>query len=99
MGCHWTSNFINKRGQSLSMEQEVKILKKLLNHSIFLENFPEITYVAVDKFGEGIDVVFFYRDGLTRDEIKLFRPKAGHLVHSLAKLAGIKSNLSIYPQH
>lgn len=81
------------------MEEEVKILKKLLNHKLFLEKFPEITYVAVDKFGEGIDVVFFYRDGVTRDETKIFRPKAGNLVHSLAKMVGVKSRLSIYPQY
>lgn len=81
------------------MDKEVKTLKKLLNHKIFLDEFPEIRYVAVDEFGEGIDVVFFYRDGVSRDEIKLFRPKAGVLVHSLAKMAGIKSRLSIYPLH
>jgi hypothetical protein len=79
-------------------DKDVKILKKLLNHKIFLDKFPEITYVAVDEFGQGIDVVFFYRDGVGRDETKLFRPKAGNLVQSLAQMAGVKSRLNIYPQ-
>ena len=38
--------------KNFNMEEEVKILKKLLNHKIFLDEFPGITYVAVDKFGE-----------------------------------------------
>lgn len=81
------------------MDKEVKTLKKLLNHKIFLGEFPEITYVAVDEFGQGIDVVFFYREGVSHAESRLFRPKAGNLVLSLAKMAGIKSRISIYPQY
>jgi hypothetical protein len=79
------------------MEEEVKILKKLLNHKIFLDEFPGITYVAVDKFGEGIDVVFFYREGVSYAESKSFRQRAGHSVRDLAKMAGVHSRLNIYP--
>jgi hypothetical protein len=79
------------------MEEEVKILKKLLNHKIFLDEFPGITYVAVDKFGESIDVVFFYREGVSYAESKQFRPEAGQQVRELAKMAGVHSRLNIYP--
>jgi hypothetical protein len=79
------------------MEEEVKILKKLLNHKIFLDEFPGITYVAVDKFGEGIDVVFFYREGVSYAESKSFRQMAGQSVRDLAKMAGVHSRLNIYP--
>ncbi|MCX8482571.1 MAG: hypothetical protein ORN50_03250, partial [Crocinitomicaceae bacterium] len=73
------------------MEEEVKILKKLLNHKIFLDEFPGITYVAVDKFGESIDVVFFYRKGVSYAESKSFRQMAGQSVRDLAKMAGVHS--------
>ena len=79
------------------MEEEVKILKKLLNHKIFLDEFPGITYVAVDKFGEGIDVVFFYREGVSYYESKQFRQEAGQQVRDLAKMAGVRSRINIYP--
>jgi len=79
------------------MEEEVKILKKLLNHKIFLDEFPGITYVAVDKFGEGIDVVFFYREGVSYAESKSFRQMAGQSVRDLAKMAGVHFRLNIYP--
>lgn len=79
------------------MEEEVEILKKLLNHKIFLDEFPEITYVAVDKFGEGIDVVFFYREGVNYAESKKFRQQAGQQVRELAKMAGVRSRIKIYP--
>jgi hypothetical protein len=79
------------------MEEEVKILKKLLNHKIFLDEFPRITYVAVDKFGEGIDVVFFYREGVSYAESKQFRQEAGQHVRDLAKMAGVRSRINIYP--
>jgi hypothetical protein len=79
------------------MEEEVKILKKLLNHKIFLDEFPSITYVAVDKFGEGIDVVFFYREGVRYVDSKQFRQQAGQQVRELAKMAGVRSRIKIYP--
>ena len=41
------------------MEEEVKILYKLLNHKIFRDQFPMIRHVAVDQYQNGIDVVFF----------------------------------------
>ena len=79
------------------MEEEVKILGKLLNHKIFLDEFPGISYVAVDKFGEGIDVVFFYREGISYAESKQFRQEAGQQVRDLAKMAGVRSRINIYP--
>ena len=82
------------------MEQEVKILKKLLNNKIFLENFPLIRYVHVNQYGmDNIDVVFTFTDGFVYDDYKDFREEARELIYKLAKYASISSRfISIYPQ-
>lgn len=79
------------------MKEEIQILEKLLNHKIFLHEFPGIRYVSVGKFGDAIDVVFFYSDGVTYAESKQFRQEAGLKVRELAKMAGVRSRINIYP--
>lgn len=80
------------------MEQEVKTLNKLLNHKIFLDEFPEIKGVAVNEYGRGIDVVFFLNSGLEYRDYESIRSKAKSLVYRLSQMAGISPTLlSIYP--
>ena len=79
------------------MEEEVKILYKLLNHKIFRDQFPIISHVAVDQYQNGIDVVFFLPSGFTYNDFKSIRNDAVSLVYELAKMAGAKNRLSIYP--
>ena len=56
------------------MEQEVNILKKLLNNKIFLSNFPLIRFVHVNQYGkENIDVVFNFTDGFVYADYEDFR--------------------------
>jgi hypothetical protein len=82
------------------MEQEVNILKKLLNNQIFLSNFPLIRYVNVNQYGkENIDVVFNFVDGFVYNDYEDFREESRELIYQLAKYAGISSRfISIYPQ-
>jgi hypothetical protein len=79
------------------MEEEVKILYKLLNHKIFRDQFPMIRHVAVDKYQNGIDVVFFLPESFTYNDFKSIRNEVVSLVYELAKMAGVKERLSIYP--
>jgi len=79
------------------MEEEVKLLEKLLNHKIFLNEFPGIRYVAVNKYGEGIDVVFLFSDGYDYNDYKKFGESARIMVRELAKMAGVRSVIKIYP--
>ena len=79
------------------MEEEVKILYKLLNHKIFLNEFPGIRYVAVNKYGEGIDVVFLFSDGVQYSDFKKFGESASKMVRELSKMGGIRSRINIYP--
>ena len=79
------------------MEEDVKILYKLLNHKIFRDQFPVISHVAVDQYQNGIDVVFFLPSGFTYNEFKSIKNDAVSLVYELAKMAGVKERLSIYP--
>ena len=79
------------------MEEEVKILYKLLNHKIFRDLFPMIRHVAVDQYQNGIDVVFFLPESFTYNDFKSIKSDAVSLVYELAKMAGVKERLSIYP--
>ena len=79
------------------MEEDVKILYKLLNHKIFRDQFPIISHVSVDQYQNGIDVVFFLPSGFTYNDFKSIRNDAVSLVYELAKMAGVKERLSIYP--
>jgi hypothetical protein len=81
------------------MEEEVKILYKLLNHKIFLSQFPQIRHVAVNQYGSGIDVVFLPAEEFNYSDYKSIKNSATSLVYELAKMAGISGlRLSIYPQ-
>ena len=79
------------------MDEEVKILYKLLNHKIFRDQFPMIRHVAVDQYQNGIDVVFFLPESFTYNDFKSIKSDAVSLVYELAKMAGVKERLSIYP--
>ena len=79
------------------MEEEVKILYKLLNHKIFRDQFPMIRHVAVDQYQNGIDVVFFLPESFTYNDFKSIKSDAVSLVYELAKMAGVKERLRIYP--
>lgn len=80
------------------MEEEVNILYKLLNHKIFRDQFPLIREVAVDQYQNGIDVVFLPVEGTNYSDFKSIRKDATSLVYELAKMAGVKERLNIYPQ-
>ena len=79
------------------MEEDVNILYKLLNHKIFLDEFPGIRHVAVDKYGNGIDVVFLFSEGVEYKDYKKFMDNAYRMVRELSKMAGVRSKLNIYP--
>lgn len=80
-----------------TIELDVKILNKLLNSKLFLDKYPIIDRVAVDKYGRVIEIVlivnntkeYFYNLGL-RDEIKSF-------IWDIAKSASVDSYFNVYP--
>jgi len=80
------------------MEEEVNILYKLLNHKIFRDQFPLIREVAVDQYQNGIGVVFLPVEGTNYSDFKSIRKDATSLVYELAKMAGVKEHLNIYPR-
>ena len=80
------------------MEEEIKILYKLLNHKIFRDQFPLIREVTVDQYQNGIDVIFLPVEGTNYSDFKSIRKDATSLVYDLAKMAGVKERLNIYPR-
>lgn len=80
------------------MEHEVNVLRKLLNHKIFLDRFPVIKSVDVRKYGKGIDVVFFLKDDYVYDDYSNIKSDAYNLVYDLTKMAGLSIPLiNVYP--
>jgi hypothetical protein len=81
------------------MEQDINVLKKLLNNKIFLDKFPLIRYVHVNKTGDNnIEVVFAFKDGFGYNDYRVFKEDARSLVYQLAKYSGISARrISIYP--
>jgi hypothetical protein len=83
------------------MEQDINVLKKLLNNKIFLDKFPLIRYVHVNKSITGdnnIEVVFAFKDGFEYNDYRAFKEDARSLVYQLAKYSGVSARrISIYP--
>jgi hypothetical protein len=77
-----------------NIELEVKTLRKLLNSKLFLDKYPFIGRVWVDKYGNKIDIVLSPNDTKeyfsVRDEIRSF-------VWDISKYVGVNSYLNIYP--
>jgi hypothetical protein len=77
-----------------SIEQDVKVLKKILNSELFLGKYPIIERVFVDKqYGNKIDIVMSITDPSywkVSDEIRSY-------IWNIAKMAGVTSRFNIYP--
>ena len=77
-----------------NIEHDVKVLKKLLNSPLFLDKYPIIERVWVDKqYGNKIDIVMSITDPSywsLSDEIKSF-------IWIIAKMSGVTSRFNIYP--
>ena len=79
-----------------NVEHDVKILKKLLNSPLFLEKYPIIDRVWVDKrYGDNIDIVLSVKEPANeywpvRDEITSY-------IWNIVKMAGVISSYRLYP--
>lgn len=77
------------------MNQDIKILDKLLNSKLFLGKYPMINTVWVSKYGSGIDIVLSINENTKKywelkDEIKSY-------IREISKLASVNSDFRIYP--
>ena len=79
-----------------NIEQDVKVLRKLLNSPLFLDKYPLISRVWVEEYGtKRIDIILNVKDPYSeytplRDEIKSY-------IYNLAKMLGVTSRFIIYP--
>jgi hypothetical protein len=79
-----------------NVEQDVKVLRKVLNGPLFLDKYPLISRVWVEEYGTNrIDIILNVKDPYSeytplRDEIKSY-------IYNLAKMLGVKSRFIIYP--
>jgi hypothetical protein len=79
-----------------NIEHDVKVLRKILNSELFLDNFPMINRVWVEEYGTNkIDIVLRVNEPANeywpiREEIKSF-------IWNIAKMSGVTSRFNIYP--
>jgi len=77
-----------------NIEQDIKILDKVLNSPLFLDKFPVISRVWITQFGKNIDVVLNPSDS---GEYWKIRENIYSHIHNLRNIAGVKSRIQIYP--
>jgi hypothetical protein len=79
-----------------NVEQDVKVLRKVLNGPLFLDKYPLISRVWVEEYGTNrIDIILNVKDPYSeytplRDEIKSY-------IYNLAKMLGVTTRFIIYP--
>ena len=79
-----------------NIEQDVKVLKKILNSELFLYKYPMVNRVWVEEYGNNkIDIILNVNEPANeywplREEIRSF-------IWNIAKMAGVISNFAIYP--
>ena len=79
-----------------NIEQDVKVLRKLLNSPLFLDKYPLIGRVWVEEYGtKRIDIILNVKDPYSeytplRDEIKSY-------IYNIAKMLGVTTRFIIYP--
>ena len=77
-----------------NIEQDVLVLDKLLNSKLFLNKFPIIDRVWVDKYGKGIDVVLIPND--TKEYFKI-KDKINSYIWEIIRVAGVDNMINVYP--
>ncbi len=78
----------------MKIEQDIKVLSKVLNSKLFLERFPIINRVAVSKYGGGIDVVIIPYD---MNEYWKVKDKVEDFIFRLTESSSIEHDYYIYP--
>jgi hypothetical protein len=77
-----------------NIERDIKILKKLLNSKLFLNKFPIISSVSVDRYGNGIDIVLFLNNTKEYWDLK---GEISNYIWQISKSASVESHFRIYP--
>jgi hypothetical protein len=78
------------------IEQDAKVLKKILNSELFLGKYPVISRVWVEEYGnDRIDIVLNVKEPYS--EYSPFRDEIKSYIWNIAKMAGVTSRFNIYP--
>lgn len=76
------------------IELDIKILRKLLNSKLFLDKFPTIDRVWVDKSGNRIDVVLSPKDA---KEYFSMRNDILRYIWKISHSAGVQTYFNVSP--
>ena len=79
-----------------NIEQDVKVLKKILNSELFLGKYPIIKRVWVEEYGTNvIDIVMSVNE--PANEYWPLRNEINSYIWNIAKMSGVTSRFNIYP--
>ncbi len=76
------------------IELDIKILRKLLNSKLFLDKFPIIDRVWVDKSGNRVDVVLAPKEA---KEYFSMRNDILRYIWKISHSAGVQTYYNVYP--
>lgn len=74
----------------LDLEGDVKYLKKLLNHDIFLDEMPGVEYILVREYNNKINIMLNYEKNVDKGEVRSNSLKP---IFNVIKIAGIDPDL------
>lgn len=79
------------------MDQEIIVLRKLLNGKFFKEKFPMIKEVWVDRYDDTyIDIVLLIKEEIF-NEYREQERQIKTTIHDMKNMAGVKSTITIMP--
>ena len=79
-----------------NIEHDVKVLKKILNSPLFLDKYPMINRVWVDKrYDNNIDIVLSVNE--PANEYWPLRDEITSYIWNIVKMAGVISSYRVYP--
>jgi hypothetical protein len=79
------------------IELDIKILRKLLNSKLFLDKFPIIDLVWVNKSGNRIDVVLSIKPIKDTKEYFSMRNDILRYIWKISHSAGVQTYYNVYP--
>jgi hypothetical protein len=80
-----------------NIERDIKILRKLLWSKLFLNKFPIISRVFVNKNGENIDIILSVKIIKDTKEYFAVRDEIVSYIWTFSKASSVEKKFNIYP--
>jgi hypothetical protein len=80
---------IMENDYDFDLEDDVKILHKLLNRQVFLGKMPGVSHVGVREYNNTINILLTYKKGVDGDEV---RENSLYSIFDAVRMSGVDPN-------